>query len=216
MFHCLDLQRTNLMSATPFPPYFYVQFMWPKDLETLWCTTLLTKEEITTSFVVIPPYYRLEMLQYLTSCVTVWPRSVIILALNLYCHVSHVATTNHPSVFSSLWLSVFDSWLPQANHLCNTVDAKFYSSRFTFVAVLPSELQMWARGQRWAASSTFAAGNRLLCTVSTEIQPDILSPPLLRLTSRKPLWLDLQPVDIKSRWRQNWKSAQVVNSSILT
>ena len=26
------------------------------------------------------------------------------------------------------------------------------------------------------------------------IQPDILSPPLLRLTSRKPLWLDLQPV----------------------
>ena len=35
---------------------------------------------------------------------------------------------------------------------------------------------------------------------------------LLRLTSRKPLWLDLQPVEIKSRWRHNWKSAQVVNS----
>ena len=34
---------------------------------------------------------------------------------------------------------------------------------------------------------------------SWPIQPDILSPPLLRLTSRKPLWLDLQPVDIKSR-----------------
>ena len=30
---------------------------------------------------------------------------------------------------------------------------------------------------------------------SWPIQPDILSPPLLRLTSRKPLWLDLQPVD---------------------
>jgi len=41
-------------------------------------------------------------------------------------------------------------------------------------------------------------------------QPDILNPPLLRLTSRKPLWLDFQPVDIKSRWRNNWKSAQVV------
>ena len=25
------------------------------------------------------------------------------------------------------------------------------------------------------------------------------------------LWLDLQPVDTKSRWRHNWKSAQVVN-----
>ena len=46
-------------------------------------------------------------------------------------------------------------------------------------------------------------------------KPDILSPPLLRLTSRKPLWLDLQPVDIKSRWRHNWKSAQVVNSHLV-
>jgi len=49
---------------------------------------------------------------------------------------------------------------------------------------------------------------------SWPIQPDILSPPLLRLTSRKPLWLDLQPVDIKCRWRHNWKSAQVVNSHL--
>jgi len=46
-------------------------------------------------------------------------------------------------------------------------------------------------------------------------QPDILSLPLLRLTSRKPLWLDLQPVDVKSRWRHNWKSAQVVNSHLV-
>ena len=50
---------------------------------------------------------------------------------------------------------------------------------------------------------------------SWPMQPDILSPPLLRLTSRKPLWLDLQPVDIKSRWRHNWKSAQVVNSHLV-
>jgi len=47
------------------------------------------------------------------------------------------------------------------------------------------------------------------------IQPDILSPRLLRLTSRKPLWLDLQPVDIKSRRRRNWKSAHVVNSHLV-
>ena len=46
-------------------------------------------------------------------------------------------------------------------------------------------------------------------------QLSVLSPPLLRLTSRKPLWLDLQPVDIKSRWRHNWKSAQVVNSHLV-
>ena len=29
------------------------------------------------------------------------------------------------------------------------------------------------------------------------------------------MWLDLQPVDIKSRWRHNWKSAQVVNSHLM-
>jgi len=33
----------------------------------------------------------------------------------------------------------------------------------------------------------------------------------------KPLWLDLQPADIKSRWRHrpNWKSAPVVNSHLV-
>jgi len=50
---------------------------------------------------------------------------------------------------------------------------------------------------------------------SWPIQPNILSPSLLRLTSSKPLWLDLQPVDIKSRWKHNWKSAQVVNSHLV-
>ena len=50
---------------------------------------------------------------------------------------------------------------------------------------------------------------------SWPIQPDILNPPLPRLTSIKPLWLDLQPVDIKSRWRHNCKSAQVVNSHLV-
>ena len=50
---------------------------------------------------------------------------------------------------------------------------------------------------------------------SWPIQPDILNSPLLRLTSKKPLWLDLQPVDIKSWWRHNWKSAQVVNSYLV-
>jgi len=34
---------------------------------------------------------------------------------------------------------------------------------------------------------------------SWPIPPAILNRPLLRLTSRKPLWLDLQPVDIKNR-----------------
>ena len=33
--------------------------------------------------------------------------------------------------------------------------------------------------------------------------------------SRKPLWLDLQPFDIKSRLRHSWKLAQVVNSHLV-
>ena len=50
---------------------------------------------------------------------------------------------------------------------------------------------------------------------SWPIQHDILSPSLLRLTPRKPLQLDLQPVDIKNWWRHNWKSAQMVNSHLV-
>jgi len=50
---------------------------------------------------------------------------------------------------------------------------------------------------------------------SWPIQTDILNPPLLWLTSRKPLWLDLQPVDFKSWWRHNWKSTQVVNCHLV-
>jgi len=64
-----------------------------------------------------------------------------------------------------------------------------------------------------------AASNKLVEKIVKHdrwpIQPDILNPPLLQLTSRKPQWLDLQPVDIKSRWRHNWKSAQVVNSHLV-
>ena len=35
------------------------------------------------------------------------------------------------------------------------------------------------------------------------------------MDSNSTLWLDLQPVDIKSQWRHNWKSAQVVNSHLV-
>jgi len=80
---------------------------------------------------------------------------------------------------------------------------------------------LWLSVQHWTASPTKegchwqAGGENRQTWQSWQIQPDILNPPLLRLTSRKPLWLDLQPVDIKSRWRHNWKSAQVVNSHLV-
>ena len=47
---------------------------------------------------------------------------------------------------------------------------------------------------------------------SWPIQPDILSPPLLQLTSRKLLWLDLQPVDIKRRRLEQMTSGATVRA----
>jgi len=67
----------------------------------------------------------------------------------------------------------------------------------------------------WRKAATDKLVEKIVKHDSWSIQPDILNPPLLRLTSRKPLWLDLQPVDIKSRRRHNWKSAQVVNSHLV-
>jgi len=44
---------------------------------------------------------------------------------------------------------------------------------------------------------------------------DIFHPPPLRLESRKPLWRDLQTIDVTSRWREDWQSATVVNSTLV-
>ena len=92
------------------------------------------------------------------------------------------------------------------------------------------EKTMWGEVVHWSCSRSIkvteplalrrkAATDKLAKKIvkhgSWPIQPDILNPPLLRLTSRKPLWLDFQPIEIKSRWRHNWKSAQVVNSHLV-
>jgi len=61
----------------------------------------------------------------------------------------------------------------------------------------------------WRKAATDKQVEKIVKHDSWPIQPDILNPPLLRLTSRKLLCLDSQPV-----WRHNWKSAQVVNSHL--
>jgi len=40
---------------------------------------------------------------------------------------------------------------------------------------------------------------------------DISNPPRHRLTSRKPLWSDMIPVDTHERWHEDWQTACVVN-----
>ena len=44
---------------------------------------------------------------------------------------------------------------------------------------------------------------------------DILHSPQQWLTSRKPLWCDMTPTDIKSQWRESWKSSPVVNAHLI-
>ena len=73
-------------------------------------------------------------------------------------------------------------------------------------------MTLWSRAY---VRPHWQAGGEIVKHDTWPIKPDILNPPLLRLTSRKPLWLVLQIVDIKSRWRHNWKSAQVVNSHLV-
>jgi len=43
----------------------------------------------------------------------------------------------------------------------------------------------------------------------------ILNQPQQRLTSRKPLWCATTPTDIKSQWRESWKSAPVVKAHLV-
>jgi len=45
---------------------------------------------------------------------------------------------------------------------------------------------------------------------------DIASPPTYRLSSRYPLWRDMRPEDATTRWREEWKSALVVNSYLVS
>jgi len=44
---------------------------------------------------------------------------------------------------------------------------------------------------------------------------DVFHPPPLCLESRKPLWRELQTIDVRSRWREDWQSATVVNSILV-
>jgi len=50
---------------------------------------------------------------------------------------------------------------------------------------------------------------------SWPLHHDISNPPQLRLSSRKPLWCELEPADINSQWRESWKSSSVVNAHLV-
>jgi len=45
---------------------------------------------------------------------------------------------------------------------------------------------------------------------------DVFEHPPPWLTSRRPIWSDVTPVDTTAQWRENWQSALVVNYTIVT
>ena len=53
------------------------------------------------------------------------------------------------------------------------------------------------------------------CHRDWPLYDDVFYPPPLHLESRKPLWRDLQSIDVTSRWREDWQSATVVNSTLV-
>jgi len=53
------------------------------------------------------------------------------------------------------------------------------------------------------------------CHCDWPLYDDVFHPPPLRLESHKPLWRNLQTVDVTSRWREDWQSAMVVNSALM-
>ena len=60
-----------------------------------------------------------------------------------------------------------------------------------------------------------AAVDKLLTKAASHedwgLHGDITNTPALRLSTRHPLWLDMQPLDITTRWCEDWESALVVN-----
>ena len=64
-----------------------------------------------------------------------------------------------------------------------------------------------------------AATDRLVAKASAHeswpLHHDISNPPQLRLPSRKPLWREIEPVDINSQQRESWKSASLVNAHLV-
>jgi len=103
--------------------------------------------------------------------------------LSVYLDGQHLWHECHPTY---LGVTV-DCMLSFGEHLTKT--AGKLKNRNNFLMKLA--------GSTWGASANTLRLSALVFCDSWPIQSDILSPPLLRLTSRKPLWLDLQPVDIK-------------------
>ena len=76
------------------------------------------------------------------------------------------------------------------------------------------ELRVHMEGQQLRHDPTKVTKGE--CHRDWPLYDDVFYPPPLHLESRKPLWRDLQSIDVTSRWREDWQSATVVNSALVT
>ena len=67
----------------------------------------------------------------------------------------------------------------------------------------------------WRRAATDKLIMQAECHHDWPLYDDVFHPPPLRLESRKPLWRDLQSIDVTSWWREDWQSATVVNSTLV-
>jgi len=58
-------------------------------------------------------------------------------------------------------------------------------------------------------------GGESQCSRELATTPWYLQHTALCLPSRKPLWRELEPVDINSQWRESWNSSSVVNAHLV-
>jgi len=77
-----------------------------------------------------------------------------------------------------------------------------------------SQHTLWAA--HWTSSEiTDRLAAKARAHESWPLHHDISNPPPFRVTSRKPLWHESEPVDINNQWRESWKSASVVNAHLV-
>ena len=104
----------------------------------------------------------------------------------------------------------------------NLVDAQLHSSMSLISGTVRSTTLPWLpvlTNIEPPALRCRAATDKLImqaeCHRDWPLYDDVFLPPPLCLESHKPLWRDLQSIDVTSRWGEDWQSATVVNSTLV-
>ena len=128
----------------------------------------------------------------------------------------------HPISFTAcIWFTVCIATVWQRSTHGSLVDPQLHSSMRLISGTVQSTPLPWLPVLTNIEPPALrrAATDKLItqaeCHRDWPLYDDVFHPPPLRLESRKPLWRDLQTIDVTSRWREDWQSATVVNSTLV-